>query len=348
MLSTDQKLLTRDEVRKAIHHRTPKRPPRACMLWHSQETLDHYGKKFVDLTEKYPDDVICLHIGVEYFDSPEDDPDYRWAFGSQKRDQESAVDADPIIRDWNQLGDFLNEFPDPGRPQIAEITSKCRKQNPKRYILENWGHYFHQRLAYLRGIENLLFDLYDNQSQLQQVMDALISFYSVWAERAKLTGSDGVWAGDDLGTQNSLFMPPEIFRKVYKPYYTKLAEILHKSNLDFWLHTCGNVTELMPDLIEAGVDIIHPIQVGTMDAEKIVSEFGNEIALWVGMDVQQLIPFGTPSEIREGIIKRAEIFYNEKGGSVYGAGNSLVPGIPFENIVAYAEVLDEFCRSKEV
>jgi hypothetical protein len=346
MIDSQIKALTAKDVRAAIHFENPPRPPRLQTLWHSQETLDYYGQEFVELQARYPDDICVVDIAIEYWNAPADDPDYRWAFNGKKEDVSAAVDAKPVIEDFSELGDFIAQMPRTDRAEAFDRVARCRQENPDSYILECWGHYFHQRIACLRGIENLLYDFYDHPDELRRLMDAFLDFYSVWAKRAARAGANGVWAGDDLGTQISLFMPPDTFRSLYKPVYKKFAEILHSNGLDFWLHTCGNVTEILDDLIEVGVDVIHPIQVGAMDAEQVASKYAGKVAFWVGMDVQNLIPFGSPEEIRRGVRKRAETFYRPAGGVIYGAGNSLVPNIPIENIAAYAGSLFDFCQEK--
>ena len=166
-----------------------------------------------------------------------------------------------------------------------------------------------------------------------------MSIYTVWAERAADAGADGVWAGDDLGTQRSLFMSPDAFRSIYKPYYRQLAERLHANGLDFWLHTCGNVTELMDDLIDVGVDAIHPIQAGTMDDSEIAAQYGGRIAFWIGMDVQKLLPFGNVAEVRAGCLERMRTFFRPDGGLILAAGNAIMPETPVENIRAYLEAI---------
>ena len=344
MTSKENMLLTRDQVKAAINFQRPPRPVRAEVLWHNQETQDHFGQNYTDLLEKYPDDVLTVHIGIEYEYGKEDDSNYRWAYKGWEIPASVPIDNCPIITDWAEIDNFIRDFPDANRSDAMEPVKTLRDNNPDRYILVNWGHFFHQRLAYIRGIENLLYDLHDHQEKLFQLMDALLGFYEIWAKRTALAGGDGVWAGDDLGHQNGLFMSPKIFRKVYKPYYSQLAEILHNNKLDFWLHTCGNVSEIMDDLIEAGVDVIHPIQAGCMDPAETFGKYGGQIAFWIGMDVQHLVPFGSTEEIRIGTIKRAKEFYRPDGGIIYGAGNTLVAGIPFENIETYASSVFEFCQ----
>lgn len=343
------KLLDAQEVRKAIRFESPARPPLCEMLWHNQETLDDYEGEFERLMEEYPDDVLAVHVGIHYDHSPvADDPNYCWAYRGWKRRGSGAIDNCPIINDWHsELELFLRDFPDAGRIDTFEPVEKAAALNPQRYILVNWGHYFHQRLCYLRGTENLLYDFYDHRAELKIVMDALLDFYRTWAKHTVQSGGHGVWAGDDLGMQTSLFMAPDVFRTVYKPYYAALAEILHENGLDFWLHTCGNVFEILEDLIEAGVDVLHPIQVGCMDPEQTMQTYGGRIAFWAGMDVQNLIPFQPPDRIYQEIQRHAQIFYRPEGGIIYGAGNAVMAGAPLENIQAYVRGLTDLCISKK-
>ena len=333
--------LTLEQVRGALHFGHPPRPPRAYSLWHNLKTIEAHGDAFRALLEAFPDDTINTALSCSYWEAPEDDPTYRFAFGSKVKPPEIPHFAYPIINDWGELDDFLAEFPDAERPAAADATRAARQSNPDRYILVSFGHYFHQRLAYLRGIQPLMYDFYDAPDKLRVVMDRLLDLYRVWARRASEAGGNGVWGGDDLGTQQSLFMQPETFRSLYAPYYAALADILHANDLDFWLHTCGNVTELMDDLIACGVDALHPIQAGTMDDKAVAAHYGGRVTFWIGMDVQQIIPFGTPEEVRTHVRQRIRTFYRPQGGLILAAGNAILPDTPLENLYAYLETLRE-------
>lgn len=341
-------LLTREQVRAAIHRQGPPRPPRADVLSCEPELLEMHGDRLRTLMQRYPDDVVSTNITVWYWEAPEDDPDYRWAFGGKQKPAGQAIDDCPVIEDWSELDQFLAEFPTAYRDEPFERIRKLRAENPERYLLVSFGHYFNQKMATMRGIKNLLLDLHDHQRELRMVMDAWLEFYRVWCVRTAQAGADGVYGGDDLGTQRSLFMSPQTFRLLYQPYYRTLADSLHENGLDFWLHTCGNVTKIMPDLIESGIDVLHPIQEGTMCAEQIAAEYGRKIAFYVGMDVQNLIPFGTVEQVRAGIRRRAEIFYRREGGVIYGAGNVILRDTPLTNMEAYAKTLSDFCREQQL
>ncbi len=309
-------------------------------LWHNPATLEAHGDAFRELLARYPDDVIHAGMAVDYWVAPADDPSYRWAFGDKAKPEGLPIDACPVITDWSELDSFLAEFPDAHRDAATAGIHAAREAHPNRYILVGWGHYLHQRLAHLRGIQALLHDFHDARGQLRAVMDCLLELYRAWARRAAAAGADGVWAGDDLGTQRSLFMSPSAFREIYAPHYSALADALHTCGLDFWLHTCGNVTELMDDLIDCGVDAIHPIQAGTMDDPAIAARYGGRVAFWIGMDVQQVIPFGTPDDVRAHVQRRMQTFDRSDGGLVVAAGNAILPDTPLENLRAYLETLD--------
>jgi len=331
--------LVRDEVRAALRFQDPPRPPLSLSLWVNDQTRQALGAHLIELETAFPDDVVLGGMGVDYWRAPPAHPTYRWAFGDKVKPQGRAIDSCPVIEDWSELDAFLDELPDPHRPGTTDGIETLRHRHPDRYVLVGWGHYLHQRLAYLRGLESLLFDFVDHPGELCRLMDALLALYRVWAERAATAGADGVWGGDDLGTQRSLFMSPEIFRRLYKPYYRQLADCLHDNGLDFWLHTCGNVTRLMEDLIECGVDAVHPIQAGTMDDAAMAARYGGRIAFWIGMDVQQLLPFGTPEQVRAGCLERMRTFHRRAGGLVLAAGNAIMPETPLENIRAYLQTI---------
>ena len=120
MQNTD--LLKVDQVKKAIRFESPIRPPRCYMLWHNQQTLDFYRGDFENLLTEYPDDVLVVHIGIQYLDSNKrDDTNYRWAYKGWKKPDHAAIDNCSIITDWDtEIEKFLTDMPDPNRPDRME------------------------------------------------------------------------------------------------------------------------------------------------------------------------------------------------------------------------------------
>ena len=151
--------------------------------------------------------------------------------------------------------------------------------------------------------------------------------------------------GTDFGTQNGLYYSPEIYRKLYKPYIKRLNDYVHQNTnwKTFW-HSCGAISELLNDFIEAGVDIINPVQCSAygMEPNYLKDTFGRRIVFWGGgIDTQQTLPFGTPDEVRKQVRERIEIF-KKGGGYVFAAIHNILPNTPPENIVAMLEAIKEY------
>jgi uroporphyrinogen decarboxylase len=333
--------LGRDEVRKAIRFASPRRPPTSSVLPATAALEQRHGARLESLRSLCPDDVVSLNITIDYWNAPPDDPDYRFALRGAERPPGVALDAEPVIARWTDLDRFIGEFPTAWREEPMRRVAALRSRYPDRYLLVSFGHYFVQRLASLRGASDFLADLHLHPRELHVVMDKLLDLYTTWAARVKEAGADGVHGGDDLGTQRSLFFAPVMFRELLLPYYRALAEALHARGLDFWLHSCGDITEILGDLVDCGVDVIHPIQVGAMEQEPVSRLYGGRIAFHLGMDVQDLIPRGPPDRIRSEILRRVRLFHRGDGGTILGAGNVFTEDVPIEHIEAYVGALVE-------
>jgi hypothetical protein len=151
-------------------------------------------------------------------------------------------------------------------------------------------------------------------------------------------------SGTDFGTQHSLFSSPETYRDLYKPYQKAVNEQIHKlTNWKVFIHTCGAVYDLIPDLIEAGFDILNPVQISAsgMDPMRLKKEFGKDIVFWGGgVDTQKTLPFGTPDEVYHEVRKNIDIFA-PGGGYVFNAVHNIQSNVPVENILALFRALND-------
>ena len=152
-------------------------------------------------------------------------------------------------------------------------------------------------------------------------------------------------SGTDFGTQTGLFNSLESYRDLFKPYQKILNDKIHDlTNWKTFIHSCGAINELIPDLIEAGWDILNPVQISAtgMDPAQLKKEFGQEIVFWGGgIDTQKTLPFGTPSEVKNEVRKNIEIF-NSNGGYVFNPVHNVQSNVPIQNIVAMLEAVNEF------
>lgn len=143
--------------------------------------------------------------------------------------------------------------------------------------------------------------------------------------------------GTDFGTQRGLFIAKEAYRELFKPYHQRLNALVHaKSSWKTFIHSCGAVAELIPDLIEAGFDVLNPVQCSAegMDPRRLKQEFGKEITFWGGgTNTQQTLPFGTPDEVYRECRERIEVF-NQDGGFVFSTIHNIQATTPTENLTA--------------
>jgi len=151
--------------------------------------------------------------------------------------------------------------------------------------------------------------------------------------------------GTDFGTQQSTFCSVAAFRELYLPYYKRINAWIHGHTAwKTFKHSCGAVAALIPAFIEAGFDILNPVQVSAagMDARTLKQEFGRDIVFWGGgVDTQKTLAFGAPEEVRAEVLERCQVFGRD-GGFVFNSVHNIQANVPIPNIVAMFEAVKEF------
>ena len=152
-------------------------------------------------------------------------------------------------------------------------------------------------------------------------------------------------AADDSGTQRGEFIRPELWVEMIKPHYARLCDWIHRNtNWKTFLHSCGSIYHLIPHMIEAGVDILNPIQTSAanMEPDRLKKEFGGKIVFWGGgCDTQGVLATATPEDIREHVRERLEVF-KPGGGYVFNQVHNIQPNVPAENVIAMLDAAFEF------
>ena len=151
---------------------------------------------------------------------------------------------------------------------------------------------------------------------------------------------------DDAGTQRGELMSPELFREMIKPHYKRLCDWVHAhTNWKTYLHSCGSIYHFIPEWIDAGIDILNPVQISAanMEPERLMKEFGGKIVFWGGgCDTQRVLPLATPEEIREHVRRNMEVFSSAPGGYVFTQVHNIQQDVPVENIEAMLGAAYEF------
>ena len=151
--------------------------------------------------------------------------------------------------------------------------------------------------------------------------------------------------GTDFGTQDSQFCSAGDFNELYAPYYKKINDWIHgHATWKTFKHTCGSINPLLPSIIEAGFDIINPVQINArdMDAAMLKREYGDQVTFWGGgVDTQKVLPFGTPDEVKRQVLEQCEIL-SEGGGFVFNTVHNIQANVPLENVIAMLDGIRQF------
>lgn len=207
--------------------------------------------------------------------------------------------------------------------------------------LFEWG-------TFLRRMDNFLMDLVAEPEHVAALLDSLMEVHLRTLEKVcQSVGdiADVCRFGDDLGTDTGPFMAPATYRSLFKNHHTRLCDYVHRhSSMRTFLHSCGSIHALLPDLIEAGFDVINPVQTAcrNMEPERLKREFGKDVCFWGGgCDTRSILNHGTPQEVRDDVRRRIDILA-PGGGFVFNTIHNILPDVPPQNIEAMFEAVHEF------
>ena len=244
-------------------------------------------------------------------------------------------------------------WPDPHDPaRYAGLEEKARElhDNSEYAVIVNAIGSVYEFAWYLRGYQQFHMDIAADPAIAEALMDGMLAYQSaMFGEILDRAGKyvSVVMVGDDLGTQRGPVMSPETYRKLVWPRQKKFYDMIHsKTDAAIFYHSCGSVVPLIPHLIDAGINALHPVQPlarGMGDRRRLKKEFGGKITFWGGFDQQRVLPFGTPEEVREETKRLLDEFMPD-GGFVFCTGHNIQRGVPPENVLATYETVYEYGR----
>jgi uroporphyrinogen decarboxylase len=259
----------------------------------------------------------------------------------------------PVTSDINDLKKY--KWPDPNDPKrVKNLRNKVLKlYNETDYALccnPLFGGGIFEHPARIMGMEEFYMLLGGDQKTAEYVLEKFCEIYTqayinILDEIGDLIQVVIYW--DDLAAQNSLLISPDLYRKLVKPREKRLfVEIKKRTKSKLWFHSCGAIYPLIPDLIEIGIDILHPIQVGCDgmgDTAKLKREFGEDLSFWGGAcEAQTVLAFGTPKQVRQETKRRISDL-KPGGGFIFGPIHNIQTGVPAKNIMAMYETYFEYC-----
>jgi hypothetical protein len=277
---------------------------------------------------------------------------------------DSIIRQPPLTGEHLNLEDNLEEF----APISAEDLSFLQKEAERLYtetdkaILGNFGGTSFGDIALvpapwlkhpkgIRDVEEWYISTASRRDFVYQIFEQQCRIGLENLEKIHAVVGNKVTAafvtGTDFGTQNGPFISPRAYRDLFKPFHKQVNDWVHQhTTWKTFIHSCGSVRALLPDFIEAGFDILNPVQCSAadMDPAALKNDFGSQLTFWGGgVDTQRTLPFGTPDEVRQEVRSRLKVF-GAGGGFVFNTTHNVQTRVPVKNVVAMYETLREHGR----
>ena len=321
----------RDKVRKTLEFDSPPEVPRH--LWMLPWAENTHPDTVRRLQDDFPDDIVHAPDAYRSALLVEGDPHRTGTYVDEWgcrftniQDGVIGIVKDAALADWKDLENF--RCPEATlNLDVDRINSFCR--NTDRFVLAGTRVRPFERLGFIRTMEQALMDLLLQPPELEELLNRIHRLYlkemEVWAG----TEVDAVCIIDDWGTQQGLLVSPDLWRLTFKPLYRDYAEIARQHGKYVFMHSDGNISGIIPDLIEIGIHALN-CQIHCMGVEALGRGFRGKITFWGEIDRQHLLPFGTLKDIRKAVEEVHEHLYAE-GGVI--AQCEFGPGARPENVL---------------
>ncbi len=238
-------------------------------------------------------------------------------------------------------------FPDLTTAEHFKHLDSWLETHAERFKIVQLGSMFWERTWFMRTMENILMDLILSPDFVDELLDRLEALcLGVIDHLLKNYGDriDAIGFSEDYGTQRSLLISPEHWRRFIKPHLVRFAERIHRGGKRFYLHSCGHVQPIIPDLIEVGVDFLQPIQPEAMDILELKRSFGKDICLMGGISTQYTLQAGSVEDVRREV-RTCLTHMAAGGGYVMAPAKAILPGVPIENAIA---LIDAFVNQNKL
>jgi uroporphyrinogen decarboxylase len=231
------------------------------------------------------------------------------------------------------------EFFRPEWKQQAHVTCS---EAPDSYRIAHLGWGLFERCWNLRGFENALMDAITEPEFFEEMLDRLTELYLAFVEYTVDLPVDAILFGDDWGDQRGVMLGPERWRWFLKPRWARIYEAVHQAGKLVFSHSCGSVAEIIPDMIEIGLDVLESVQpeAANMNPYELKKRWGDKITFWGCLGSQSTIPHGTPDEIKAEVARLCSEL-GSRGGYILAPAKPLQPETPTENAVAILEAFTE-------
>ena len=320
-----------------------------CGFWHGNPHADSTGiyypafgvKDDMELSAALGDDFVWINAdrGWTY-------PDGKPMFDVLGGKQRISLNQDGVFADATSVAEIdAFDWSDPKDLDFSGVLAQiARARDYGFYVLSGmWSPFFHV-VADFFGMENYFIKMYTDPAVVDAVTAHVVDFYLAANELFFPEAGDSIDAfffGNDFGSQLDMLISPKLFNRFVLPSFAKFTNQGKAHSYKVVLHSCGAIERTIPALLDAGVDALHPLQALAkgMDAETLARKYRGDVVFIGGVDTQQLLPFGTPDEVRAEVRRLKEVFGPQF--VVSPSHEALLPNVSAENLRAMAETAQE-------
>ena len=232
-------------------------------------------------------------------------------------------------------------FPDPfAEGRFDEAIKAIEKYKDDYVIIADLETSFFETAWYLVGLEKLLLDMMMQEQYVFTLLDKIREINTEIGKKLISLGADIIWAGDDFGSQSGMLIDPNMWRNIFKPRIKEMFQEFRSINPDIKIawHSCGSILPIIEDFADIGLDILNPIQplAAGMDPKFLKDTYGNDLSFFGGIDIQELLPNGTPEQIKAEVKRRISVLGNN-GGYIVAPAHNIQDDTSVENIIAFFE-----------
>jgi uroporphyrinogen decarboxylase len=231
-------------------------------------------------------------------------------------------------------------WPDPHAPGLLDRAARIIEDDAgEHYVVPNLGFALFERAWTLRGFDTFLLDMAADPRFAGELLDRITGVQLALIQRYLELGVDGGYFGDDYGAQNSMLFSPKMWRSLIKPRLARMFAPFREAGLPVILHSDGQITTILPDLVEIGLTAYHPVAPENVDQGVLRGTFGTRLAYYGGISTQTVLPQGPPREVKQAVARCLAALAPEGTGLVLAPTHRLMTDVPLENVDALLEAL---------
>jgi len=253
----------------------------------------------------------------------------------QHIDKDIGVVCNRLVTEAN-LAEY--QFPDPDEPSRFSRYPQALAGEKDQFVVVDLGFSLFERAWTLAGEETILMAMVDNKTFVHRLMDRILEFNLRVIQNVCRYPIDAMMFGDDWGFQRGVVMGPRLWREFIKPRIQQMYQVVKENQKFVFIHSCGKVDSLFPDLIEVGVDVFNPFQPEVMDVYAIKQNYGTHLSFYGGISTQSLLPYGTVAQVKDEV-QRLLDGIGKNGGYIAAPAHSIPGDARPENVAAMIEVL---------